>query len=310
MKRYILLLAGTLLTVAAVLITAAQFREVPAAVKTAVLKEETVERTVLCAGIIESADTRLIRTELPCVAGDIRVKEGDTVKEGDLLFTVNQAATAEVLAANGFPAGYTGAVPDEYRAPVTGVVVSMAIAAQLKSDGSIPCAAIASTEQLQVRILIHEKNLKQVKAGQTVLISGSAFAKEKYRGVLAKISPIAKQNAAAGVSETVVEGFVLLDRGETDSSLRLGLSAKANIVVEEHKAVLTVPYEAVEQDEADNKPFVYLYYKGRAFKREIETGMELTSGIQITGGLLAGDEVIVNPRDVRRHAALVDKQMA
>ena len=91
--------------------------------------------------------------------------------------------------------------------------------------------------------------------------------------------------------------MVTLDDDQLDDSLRPGLSAKARIVIGSTPAALVVPYEDVMQDEEGNE-YVFLYQEGKAVKRMVVTGDELTSGYQILEGLQNGDQVIRAPEEL------------
>ena len=88
--------------------------------------------------------------------------------------------------------------------------------------------------------------------------------------------------------------MVEIEPNDQDESLRLGLTATADIVVDEQENGLVVPYGCVLQDD-DGQEYVYLYQNGQAVKRVIETGWELRDGFQVVSGLSAGEGLITEP---------------
>jgi hypothetical protein len=61
---------------------------------------------------------------------------------------------------------------------------------------------------------------------------------------------------------------------------------------------VTLPYEAIGQDE-NNREYLYVIQEGRAVKRLIVTGRELSDCVEILAGATDGEPVILNPDDVR-----------
>ena len=64
-----------------------------------------------------------------------------------------------------------------------------------------------------------------------------------------------------------------------------------------------MPYSAVLQDESGE--YVYVYYDGRALKRNVKTGRELENGYEIVSGIDASSIVITSPLEVSGDSAAV-----
>ena len=82
---------------------------------------------------------------------------------------------------------------------------------------------------------------------------------------------------------------------------------RAEITTGARRNMLTVPYEAVRQDER-NVEYVYLAQGSRAVRRNIVTGVELLEGVEVKEGLAAGDLVIADAAKVAGEDALVHLQ--
>lgn len=306
-RKYLALLVVTTGAIVGILAAGSAAGAPSCVVETVALKTQDVERTVLCAGTVETAHSQAVYTDITCVAGEVLVEAGQSVRKGDVLFTVDQEATRQVLATAG------GLSPDdlpdlevggEITAPVNGVVTTLNVSQGQPTDSKKPCAVISSSDELQVRVAIHEKYIKRVAVGQTATISGTAFLKPAYHGTVTYISPSARQQYVGSTSETVVDAIITLDPEENDASLRLGLSAKARVTVGLSEDALVVPYECVGQG-ADDQEYVYVYEDGRAVKRVITTGDELSDGFQVIEGLRPGDRVITTPESITRDGETV-----
>ena len=301
MKKYGVLALATVLAISGILWIGGQGSDEGIAVTVHTMAEQPVKKTVVCSGIVESVESKNIYLDVSCIAGEVYSKAGQQVKKGDVLFTVDVDATKQVLATLG---GTAAAVPDdainkEITAPVNGVLTALNVQSGELADSSKPCAVISSSDELQVKVAIHEKDIKRVAVGQKVQVSGTAFQKDTYTGTVTEISPSARQQYVGSVTETVVDAIVTLDTDCLDDSLRLGLTAQADVIVEELPDALVIPYGCILQDE-ENREFVYVVQEGCAVKRVVETGSELKEGCCITGGLQAGEQIVLQPDKITK----------
>lgn len=297
MKKYRILLAVTALAVAALLAWRTWGIPSAVAVRVHTVQYRTVEETVRCTGVVESAREHAVYTALPCKTGEVLVGSGDAVHKGDVLFTVDVAATVAAVNAGGSNRITASDVQREMLSPVDGVVVGVGVSTGGTTDISRPCVVIASLEQLQLTVQVRESQLRRVQVGQRVHITGDAFSRERYSGVVTYIAPMAQGTMTVSGGETSVEAVVQLDDGEIDASLRLGLTAKAEVVVNELQQVAVVPYECVLQNDAGEE-YVYVVRDGRAEQQIIRTVAELQDGFAVEAGLTAGDRVVLTPEEL------------
>lgn len=305
MKKYVVLALVTVLAISGVVLYASLGGDAETVVSTYRVKPGLLEQTVSCNGKVEAVSTKNIYTDWDCVADEVYIQSGQKVKQGDVLFTVDVDATKAVMAtAGGMSAEQIAKVPisGELTAPVTGVVTALNVKAGQATNAKKPCVVITASDTIQVRVAISESKLKEVQVGQKVNVHGSAFQEETYEGKISSISPVAYSLSVGGVSTTVVDAVVELV--EQDESLRIGLTAKADVVVDSTEDGFVVPYEYVLQDH-DGNEYVYLLVNGHAKKQVIKTGAELSEGFQVLEGLQADDQVIVEPQRISKDGAAV-----
>lgn len=297
MKKYVWLVLGTGLAVAAIFGIKAWTtkEEIPVTLMT--IEPQTVQQTVNCTGKVEASESQAVYVEIPCVAKEIYVKEGQTVKQGDALFSVDAEATREALSqfAGSLPNGISDITDTQVTAPVSGVVASLSVREGEVTDHTQPCATITSGEGKQIAVAIRERFLPQVQIGQKVIVTGVAFSEEQYLGTLTSLAASAHQEYLGTVSETVVDAVVSLDEGVVDDSLRTGLNAKAEIVTQTAEDVLLVPYECLVQNE-QGEDCVYVYREnGVAERQPIEVADEYADGVLVVSGISAGERVVQTP---------------
>lgn len=299
-KKYVLLFSATLLAIAGIVLSKPLLIPSVTAVTLYEVEPKTVEDTITCTGRVEAAESKEVFTDLPCIAEMVSVKAGDMVEEGDVLFTVDVSATKEVIAT---AAGISPSLVPEQQiqktitAPISGVVRTLNVAEGEAVDSETPCAVISSGNALQVKVTIHENNLKDIAVGQIATVSGTAFSKKGYAGTVSYIAPSARQQYSGTSSETVVDAIITLN--ERDESIKPGLSAKSKIRIGDAVERVVVPYEYVLQDDL-NQEYVYVLENGYAVKRVIETGKEWTEGFEIESGLVSGERIIANPTDIQK----------
>ncbi len=297
MKKYLWLVLGTGFAVAAIFGIKAWTTEEELPVTLMTIEPQTIQQTVKCTGKVEASESRSVYVEIPCVAKEIYVKEGQTVERGDALFSVDAEATREALAqlAGSLPNGVTDITDTKVTAPVSGVVTSLSVRAGEITDHTEPCATIASGEGMQIAVAIRERFLPQVQIGQKVVVTGVAFSKKQYLGTLTSLATSAHQEYIGTVSETVVDAVVSLDEGVADDSLRTGLNAQAAIVTQTDEDVLLIPYECLTQNE-QGEECVYVYREnGFAERQPIEVAAEYADGVLVVSGISAGERVVQTP---------------
>ncbi len=297
MKKYVWLAVITVLAIGAVFGVGEWLKPKPFTVLVMTLEEKTVQQTVKCSGKVVAADSKEVYVEAPCVAGTVYVKEGQKVKKGQPLFSVDVQATQAVLSqlTGGVADGVELPMAEEVVSPIDGVAAAVNVRAGETVDYTAPCAVITTGKARQIAVAIREQDLPLVKVGQSVTVSGVAFSKT-YRGTLETIASTARQQYVGTLSETVVDAVVSLEDAAAD--LRVGLNAQAGIIVSTTENALLLPYETIGQDQ-NGKEFVYVYDgKQNVYRRVVELGRETADGVLVVSGVSAGERVVQNPEEL------------
>ena len=171
-KRWFWLLGATL---AAVGIGMWANRPVtPPTVKTAVLAATPVEQTVTCNGVVEAVDGVGVFAPVSCRIREVCVTEGQRVKKGDVLAVVDKEAT--YADANDIPTQVAlAAMEEELTASEDGIVVEVSVEAGETLKFGTPCVLLVRPCDLRVRIAIREKDLRVLREGMSVRLSGDGL---------------------------------------------------------------------------------------------------------------------------------------
>ena len=263
-----------------------QVPDAPTTVSAMTLEPQRVEQTVSCMGMVESARPTVIAAPVDCVIGRVLVSAGDRVAAGDVLAVVDKEATRQALRDNASLMALA-AMEEEIVAPAAGTVLEMKATEGQVLDLGSPCAVMALDEHMQIRIAIRERDLRTLKQGMAVRITGDGFDRSAYDGVLTSIASKAAADATGGI---VVEGIVTLAEDAFDPSLRLGLTAKAVIVTSVTENGLLLPYEAVVTD--DSGSYVYVVDGDAAKRQDILVAAQVSEGVLLHDSDLAQAQII------------------
>lgn len=285
-KRWVLLLLALSVAVGAVALSGPSESM---KVTTTMLRATRVEQTISCTGVVESAESTGVSLPFPCVMKRVEVKEGTRVKKGDLLAVVDKQATADSLGEESQRL-VLAATAERITAPQDGVVIAVNAQEGVMLEQGMPCVLLALEKDLQVRVNLREKDLQVLRQGQTVRLSGDGFARPMYYGRLTEIAAAARTDTGAG---TVVDGVVKLDEGQSDDSLRLGLTARAAVVTAVTEQGLVVPHEAVLNDAQGY--YVFLLRAGHAQREPISVVGQVATGVLLSDLSLEGETVICQP---------------
>jgi HlyD family secretion protein len=173
---------------------------------------------------------------------------------------------------------------------------------------------VADLSRMEAQVQVNENDITRVNVGDTALISVDAYLDHKFKGTVSEIANSAK---TTGLSADQVTNFdvkilvlassyeSLLKKGEMNP-LRPGMSASVDIQTETRKNVLCVPIQSVTTrtdttkiqvaPTAENIRTLLFTTDGKyAFAKDVKTGIQDNSYIEVLSGVKEGDEVISAP---------------
>ncbi len=287
-------------------------------------------RSVNCAGEIIEKNREDVYLSLPIIASDVCFSVGDYVNAGDIIAIVDKAATATALissytsgmndmmyeAIRGIPQDKLSeaisifsnsnslsenlkSIPDYIYAGISGTITNIEISKSKPTAAYSSVVTIIDDSTLVAKIAVNEANIDLVSVGASVVLTGSAFSDEEYDALVTQIYPSAYKKYNALNSETVVD--VIVTPISSEHNLKSGYTTKAKIIIEQIDYAITIPYEAVMQDE-ENREYVYVLENSRATKRYITTGLELSKGFEVLDGIDQNTYVIKNPAGLHENS--------
>lgn len=288
------------------------------------VERKVVKNNLLFTGIAYPWEETALAAQMASRVRKIYVKEGDYVKQGQLLVQMDdQQLTqieiqfndakrdferAEKLKAEGaiseqqfekFKLAYETLKTNyekilentQLRAPFNGVIT-----AKYLNDGelfmmtpaggrSVPAILhLMNVDELKIKVSVNEFDSYKIKIGQKAKIKNDILPDEEFTGYVTRISPIVDP-----VSKTVEIELRVPNRGNK-------IKANSFVKVEIDLGVtneLLIPTTSILTDPVSGKNFVYLYQNGVAKKQFVTKGKQVNDDTIIRWGLNEGDQVIV-----------------
>jgi RND family efflux transporter MFP subunit len=171
-------------------------------------------------------------------------------------------------------------------ADIGDIVTPLGAAANAKAA----VVTIADMNSLQVEADVSESNLELVKKGQPCEIQLDALPEKRFRGEVHMVIPTADRTKATVM---VKVGFIDKDpRILPEMSAKVAFLSKPVAPSEEKSRTTINPAAVVSRN---SKSTAFVINGGKVEEQEITTGEKLGDLLVVTGGVKAGDRVVLNP---------------
>ena len=217
-------------------------------------------------------------------------------------------------------------------APRSGVISQLNVK---KGERVVGTAQMAGTEMLtiadmsriEVRVDVSETDISKVKIGDTTIIDADAYRNRKFTGIVSKIGvSSSKSGTSVAASTDQVTNYtvhiLILPDSYKDLTASLskgkfpfkpGMSASVEIRTNRQNNILSVPVNAVttrdwpdsiknkknqgsiDKDNIRQVVFVYDHKTNKVVLRDVKTGLQDNTYLQITDGLTKDEEVVIAP---------------
>jgi HlyD family secretion protein len=148
---------------------------------------------------------------------------------------------------------------------------------------------IGDTSQVYVKGKVDEADIGRVYLKQPARIKVESFKDKTFNGVVTKISPM-------GVEKDNVTTFeVRVSIDNPGGELKAEMTANAEIILDEHKAVLQIPEGSILYDKDRNASVEVPDAKGKDGKRKVAINIGISNGAktEVLKGLNEGEQVIL-----------------
>ncbi|MDF2960360.1 MAG: macA [Paenibacillus sp.] len=156
--------------------------------------------------------------------------------------------------------------------------------------------AVASLDYMQLPIQVDELDLPNVKTGLKATVRVDSLPNKVFEGEVIQVSTV-------GTTTNGVTFFDVVVSVKNTSELRYGMTATAEIIFQDKKDIITLPIEALQQQQG--KRYVTLLKPDgtKEEKHEVKIGIRNKTDVEITEGLKEGDKVVIPVRQQRTQNA-------
>src|SRR5512133_1218845 len=173
---------------------------------------------------------------------------------------------------------------------------------------------VADLSRMEAQVEVNENDIVRVNVGDTALISVDAYLDQKFKGIVTEIANSAKTTGVSADQVTnfdvkilvLPESYKLLAEKHGTNTFRPGMSATVDIQTERKRDVLAVPIQSVTTrvdtskfkkvtTDEDIRTIVFLTDGKYALAKDVKTGIQDNSFIEIISGLSDSARVISSP---------------
>jgi HlyD family secretion protein len=204
-------------------------------------------------------------------------------------------------------------------APMTGTVSMLLVEVGERVAGTNLMAGtelmrVADLSRMEAQVQVNENDIVRVNLGDTAIIEVDAYLNQKFKGIVTEIANSAKTTGVSADQVTNFDVKILVlpssYQNLADSSgsnpLRPGMSATVEIQTESKSGILAVPIQSVTTrtdttkvvvtpSDEDTRTIVFITDGERALAKDVKTGIQDNSYIEILSGISEGDRVVSAP---------------
>lgn len=155
------------------------------------------------------------------------------------------------------------------------------------SGSSSAFIVLSQLGRLKMEVSFSESDIGKVKVGQPATVSVSSMEGTELAGRVTKVDVLPSEGSSSGVVE--YPATITLTQGA--KGVRAGMSASAEVVVEQVEGAVSVSSEAIASGPGGGS--VTVLEDGKEVDRSVTTGLKGDETTQVLSGLKAGETVVL-----------------
>lgn len=168
-------------------------------------------------------------------------------------------------------------------APITGIISTLDVKEGKMATNTQPAAMMVEMDKVYLQVNVVENLVNQLSEGQEVKVSIPAAFDEEMTSTISYVSPTVNPATGLYTVRVYVEN--------SEKNIRPGMNGEIKVGLDTVESAVIVPGSAV-LDKEDRK-VVYVVEDGKAFEKEVTTGLDIGDYVEIKEGLNEEEEVIV-----------------
>lgn len=173
------------------------------------------------------------------------------------------------------------------RAPFDGIVFSLPVVLGAYLNPGDLVLQEADLSKVRVRAFVDEPDVGRLAPGDKIDVTWDAMPDRTWEGGVGVIPAVIKLHGTRNVGETTC----VVDN--KDLKLLPNVNVGVTIITAEHRNVLTVPREAIHQD--DTRAYLYEIVNNELQRRYVQTSISNLTQVEVTGGLPENALIALGP---------------
>ena len=281
-------------------------------------------------GTVEAAQTIPLSFQSSGTVEQVLVQEGDAVRKGQLLATVNRADNQSMYnlslatyqqakdAYDRLKQVYDNGSLSEVKwvemetnlkkaesqlqvsknslekcnlyAPVSGIIGKRNVEPGQSSLSSFSPLELVKIETILVKISVPENEIGKIKKGMNASFTISALENKQYEGTITNVGVVADQFSRTYEVKITVKN--------TNLEIKPGMVCDVTLNTTAEKQMVLVPYNAISKD-TDGSSFVYVVTDDQKSVRKqiVKLGDYQNNGLEILSGLTANQSIVVEGKE-------------
>ncbi|KRE91151.1 MacA protein [Paenibacillus sp. Soil766] len=262
--------------------------------------------------------TASIFSEASGTVKTLKFKDGDTIKQGDLIVTLfNDDLQKNIVSKQSaiesqkirvsdaqqkvdqltIKAPFDGVFSADFANSKNNVLRNYPVGAQINANTTL--GAVASLSTMQLAIAVDELDLTSVKVGQKVNVKVDAIAGKTFTGEVTSVSNVGTTTNGVTTYDAVV---AIPNTAQND--LKYAMTATAEILIQDKKDILVLPIQVVTTTRGKSTVTVKKA-DGTTEERELKVGIRSKTQVEVLDGVKEGEEVVT---PVRRATTTTNQQ--
>lgn len=289
-------------------------KKVPAKlVKVTEAKLKTLQEVLEITGTTEPENTANIISTVEGKITELNVREGDIVKEGEIVARISPMLREDVVTAARIKVesleeelrsndkneelkeklkeaeeNYEFAL-EQYKeisivSPANGIISKRFVDLGDMIPARTQILEVTSSNKFIINLTVAETDLRKLKSGQRADLNLDACPDRKFTGTITRIYP--------EIDPLTRNGIVEVKLDNPCQNVKSGMFVRASFITNIYKDILTVPQEAIIT-KMDKKNVFIIDENMKAKSVEVQTGFETKEDVEIISGLKPGDKVVI-----------------
>lgn len=228
------------------------------------------------AGAASPGEVRAAQDQLDAAAADLKLLESKR-KERYSRPEVARVEAQQSEAQSAYSAATNVLRQLSIRAPSHGTVYFLPVKLGAYVNPGDLILQEASLSEVLVRAFVDEPDVARLASGEKIEVTWDAMPGRVWQGTVSAIPAAVKLHGTRNVGETTC----LVSN--QDFKLLPNINVGVTIVTAEHANALTIPREAVRQD--DSVPYVYRITNNELHRQNVQTSISNLTSVEITAGI-------------------------